>query len=61
MYYILYFFLNNLALHVSGAISSVTDRAKAVPNQYLLQYNNTPNHKKPMAVSCSCAPDDGCK
>jgi hypothetical protein len=22
---------------------------------------NTPNHIKPMAVRCSCAPDDGCK
>jgi hypothetical protein len=32
-----------------------------VPNQYLLQCNNTSNHTQPVAVRCSCAPDDGCK
>jgi hypothetical protein len=36
-------------------------KCKGVPNQYLLQWNNTPKPYKPMAGRCSCAPDDGCK
>jgi hypothetical protein len=34
---------------------------KGVPNQYLRELNNTPKPYKPMAVRCSCAPDEGCK
>jgi hypothetical protein len=58
MYYILYLFLDNLALQ------SVSDRAKVLkcPKTSTCSNGlNTSNHTKPMAVRYSCAPDDGCK
>jgi hypothetical protein len=43
---------------------SVTDHAKVLkcPKTSTCSNGiNTLNHTKPMAVHCSCAPDDGCK
>jgi hypothetical protein len=43
---------------------SVTDRAKVLKcpkTSTCSNWTNTPNHTNPMAVRCSCVPDDGCK
>jgi hypothetical protein len=52
----------NIIIHyfLDTSAQSATDRAevsKLSQHQYLLQCNNT----KPMAVRCSCTPDEGCK
>jgi hypothetical protein len=58
-----YFTFMHKGLGHFNTLARLADRAKVLVSQTSTCSNgiNTQNHTKPMAVRCSCAPDDGCK